>query len=292
MTSSRPSATAETLDATPEDLLAGIDRALKKGKTTPADARALLRDSGRLLEQRFLAGEPVTELVHHRATLVDRILSSLWRHMAPQLTDHVALVAVGGYGRGELHPASDVDIMLLLPQALPEGGAPALSDFVAALWDIGLEIGHSVRTVTQCREQAQADITVATTLMEARLIAGPRPLFEAMTESIATGKLWPSAAFFEAKRAEQRARHQRYDDTAYKLEPNVKGSPGGLRDIQMIGWVAKRHFGAKTLDQLVDHNFLTPGQLRLLVDGQSFLWRVRFALHILTGRREDRLLFD
>jgi [protein-PII] uridylyltransferase len=273
-------------------LLAGIDRKLQKGQISPADARAMLLDSGKILEQRFLAGVAVTQLVHLRSTLVDRILSSLWQHMAPQLGGDVALVAVGGYGRGELHPASDVDIMLLLPETLPEGGESALSDFVAALWDIGLEIGHSVRTVAQCHEQAEADITVATTLIEARLICGPRPLYDAMTESISPDKLWPSALFFEAKREEQRERHQRYDDTAYKLEPNVKGSPGGLRDIQMIGWVTKRHFGAKTLDELVDHGFLSPGQLRILIDGQEFLWRVRFALHILTGRREDRLLFD
>ena len=128
--------------------------------------------------------------------------------------------------------------------------------------------------------------------MESRLVIGPQPLFNAMKETIAPDKLWPSDEFFEAKREEQRERHTRYDDTAYKLEPNVKGSPGGLRDIQMIGWVAKRHFGVETLDELVDHKFLTPGQLRILHDGQAFLWRVRFALHVLTGRGEDRILFD
>ena len=174
----------------------------------------------------------------------------------------------------------------------PENGESVLSQFVTVLWDIGLEIGQSVRTIAQCHEQANADITVATTLMESRLIIGPKSLFDAMTKTIAPDKLWAPAKFFEAKREEQRARHSRYHDTAYKLEPNVKGSPGGLRDIQMIGWVAKRHFGVETLDELVDHKFLTPGQLRILHDGQAFLWRVRFALHILTGRREDRILFD
>ena len=290
MTSSRPGTTAT--EAMPEDLLAGIERTLLAAKTTPRDAQAMLRDSGRMLELRFAAGEPVAQLVRQRATLTDRILSSLWQNMAPQLTEDIALVAVGGYGRGELHPASDVDIMLLIPETLSEGGESALSDFVAALWDIGLEIGHSVRTVAQCHEQAEADITVVTTLIESRLICGPQPLFDALTEAIAADRLWPSAVFFEAKREEQRGRHKRYDDTAYRLEPNVKGSPGGLRDIQMIGWVANRHFGAKTLAELVNHKFLTPGQLRILIDGQTFLWRVRFALHILTGRREDRLLFD
>jgi len=113
-----------------------------------------------------------------------------------------------------------------------------------------------------------------------------------MKDAVAADKLWSSAEFFAAKRREQIARHHRYDDTAYKLEPNVKASPGGLRDIQMIGWVAKRHFGVAKLDELVEHNFLTPAQLQMLIDGQTFLWRVRFGLHVLTGRREDRLLFD
>jgi [protein-PII] uridylyltransferase len=124
------------------------------------------------------------------------------------------------------------------------------------------------------------------------LLAGPEPLFAALEDAVGPERIWPSAEFFAAKLKEQRARHLRYDDTAYKLEPNVKGSPGGLRDIQMIGWVAKRHFGARAIDGLVDRGFLTPGQLRALRDGQSFLWRVRFGLHVLTGRREDRLLFD
>jgi [protein-PII] uridylyltransferase len=163
---------------------------------------------------------------------------------------------------------------------------------VTALWDIGLEAGHSVRNLAQCREEASADLTVATTLMEARLLAGPEALFTAMQDIIAPDEMWPSDRYFEEKRKEQIVRHHRYHDTAYNLEPNVKGSPGGLRDIQMIGWVAKRHFGASTLAELVEHNFLSPGQLQRLEDGQAFLWRIRFALHILTGRREDRLLFD
>jgi [protein-PII] uridylyltransferase len=167
-----------------------------------------------------------------------------------------------------------------------------LSEFFTALWDIGLEIGHSVRTVSQCCQESADDITIATTLLEARLIDGPSALFEQMRQAISTAEIWPSDRFFEAKRAEQRTRHHRYDDTANKLEPNVKGSPGGLRDIQMIGWVAKRHFGVASLAELVAHKFLTPGQLKLLQDGQAFLWRVRYGLHVLTGRREDRLLFD
>ena len=239
---------------------------------------------------RFLAGDSVVDLVHSRARLIDDVLTGLWRgHIEPL---GAALVAVGGYGRGELHPYSDVDILLLLPDALPDNADEGLSAFVTALWDVGLEVGHSVRSVAQCGEEAAADLTVATTLMEARLLAGPAALFAAMQDAIAPDKMWPSDRFFEEKRKEQIVRHHRYHDTAYNLEPNVKGSPGGLRDIQMIGWVAKRHFGAANLAELVDHRFLTRGQLQRLEEGQAFLWRIRFALHILTGRREDRLLFD
>jgi [protein-PII] uridylyltransferase len=288
MTNTQSSVSADASD----DALAWLDGELHERELLPGDARALLDKSNTLLEERFLAGEPVARLVQLRAQLVDHVLTALWQHVAPELQTEVALVAVGGFGRGELHPWSDVDIMLLLPESLPTGGESAISDFVTMLWDIGLEIGQSVRTVSECHEQAKADITVVTTLIESRLICGPESLFEAMTESIAPDKMWPPAEFFEAKREEQRARHKRYDDTAYKLEPNVKGSPGGLRDIQMIAWVAKRQFDVETLDDLVDHHFLTPGQLRILSDGQAFLWKVRFALHILAGRREDRLLFD
>jgi [protein-PII] uridylyltransferase len=259
---------------------------------TQGSKRAALEAAGEDLKHRFLEGESVAGLVHERAKLVDMVIRDLWHEHAGDLANDVALVAVGGYGRGELHPSSDVDIMLLLPRRLDKSDSERISAFVTCLWDVGLEIGSSVRTVKQCLQEAKMDLTVATTLMEARLIDGPQPLFDEMAAAVSPDQIWPSNEFFAEKRKEQIARHHRYDDSAYKLEPNVKGSPGGLRDIQMIGWVAKRHFGCATLGELVEHNFLTPGQLSRLQDGQAFLWRVRFALHVLTGRREDRILFD
>jgi len=262
------------------------------GSNAPGASRTALEAASENLKERFLAGEAVVDLVHLRAVIVDQLLVHLWRTHANYCSGVASLLAVGGYGRGELHPGSDVDIMLLLPDDLPESCEPELSDFVTALWDVGLEIGHSVRTVDQCFEQASADLTVATTLIEARLLDGPTELFEAMQATIVPDRIWPSNEFFEAKRKEQIARHHRFHDTAYNLEPNVKSSPGGLRDIQMIGWIAKRHFGVETFDELVAHRFLTPGQVERLNAGQAFLWRVRFALHVLTGRREDRILFD
>ncbi len=275
-----------------DSAIAALDEVLGQAGNSITDIRQALVQANDDLVARFKQGQPVTDLVRLRAAIVDRVLISLWREHAGSLAETAALVAVGGYGRGELHPCSDVDVMLLLGKKLPADSEQILSSFLTSLWDIGLEVGHSVRTVKQCRQQAKDEITIATTLIEARLLDGPEPLFEEMTAAISVDKLWKSADFFEAKRREQIERHHRYDDTAYKLEPNVKGSPGGLRDIQMIGWVAKRHFGVRTLDELVQHNFLTPGQLQILNDGQAFLWRVRFGLHVLTGRREDRLLFD
>ena len=279
-------------DAASDPALGLLLRLLPDAYAGVSTCRRALEEAGRNLEERFRKGEPVGKLVRLRALVVDRLLTYLWRQHGAAIESSVALVAVGGYGRGELHPSSDVDIMLLRDDSLPAGAEAAISAFITALWDAGLEIGHSVRTVGQCRHEAEADVTVTTTLMEARLLAGPERLLDELAAAVGPDQVWPSAEFFAAKRKEQRARHLRYDDTAYKLEPNVKGSPGGLRDIQMIGWVAKRHFGARTLDELVDHGFLTPDQLRALYDGQAFLWRIRYALHLLTGRREDRLLFD
>jgi [protein-PII] uridylyltransferase len=261
-------------------------------KNEPGGARMALDLASENIAQRFHSGESVTKLVHLRAAVIDLLLIHLWRTHANYCAEVASLVAVGGYGRAELHPYSDVDILLLLPNDLPGSVEPELSDFITALWDVGLDIGHSVRTVPQCADEATKDLTVATTLIEARLVDGPAELFEEMQEVIAPERIWPPDKFFEGKRQEQITRHHQYHDTAYNLEPNVKGSPGGLRDIHMIGWVAKRHFGVQTLDELVQHDFLTPMQLQRLNEGQAFLWRVRFGLHILTGRREDRILFD
>jgi len=260
------------------------------GGLDSASTRDVLARADRELFDRFRAGEDTTTLVRLRAAIVDELVRALARRHA--LGPGIAVVAVGGYGRGELHPCSDVDLTLLVAEPPDEDATARIGRFVTDLWDAGIDLGHSVRTVEQCVREATADITVATTLMEARLIAGPEALFDAMAAAVAPPAVWPSDRFFAAKVEEQRARHRRYDDTAYKLEPNVKGSPGGLRDIQMIGWVAKRHFGAATTGELVRHGFLTRGQFERLQDGQAFLWRVRFALHMLTGRREDRLLFD
>jgi len=272
-------------------LLATLDAQLAAGAPPLVSFRNCLRQAAEQLRSAFYAQAPVEQLVKSRADLADAVLLRAWHHHLGD-TPELALVAVGGYGRGELHPASDIDVLVLVPEACFDPWRDQLVAFVTFLWDIGLEIGHSVRTVEDCEREARDDVTVATTLMEARLLTGSQQLYERMRGNTGPEEIWPAREFFAAKRQEQIQRHHRYHDTAYNLEPNIKGSPGGLRDIQMIGWVAKRHFGAETLDELVSHGFLTRKELRRLRAGQSFLWTVRFALHCLTGRREDRLLFD
>lgn len=254
--------------------------------------RQRLRESNAYFKQLFLQGIPARDLTPTRARLIDQALSQVWLRFFPAGTTGLALVAVGGYGRGELHPSSDIDIMILLEAAALANQRDALERFLTFLWDAGLEVGHSVRTLEDCVHEGAADITVATSLMESRLVTGCAALFERMRAVIGPDRIWPDAAFFEAKQQERRRRCQKHDTTAFNLEPNIKEGPGGLRDLHLLGWVAKRHFGASTLWELVRHGFLTAREYEELITHRDFLWQVRFALHVLTGRREDHLLFD
>ncbi len=244
----------------------------------------------RCLNEQFEAGKPIREIIYQRAWLIDQLLISAWHHHID--SDAMALIAVGGYGRGNLLPASDVDLMLLIKPRRKKILKSGIETFLAFLWDMGLEVGHSVRTVKDCIQEAKSDITVATNLMESRLITGNAALYETMVAMTGPKKVWPSRKFFAAKWKEQTARHHKFHDSENNLEPNVKEGPGGLRDIQMIGWVAKRHFDAERLRDLVKHDFLSQTEYDSLDRGHNFLWRVRYALHVISGRREDRLLFD
>ena len=245
-----------------------------------------------ILTERFNSGRAATELVHLHSALTDKLLSQAWKlFFNEKSTNNISLVAVGGYGRGELHPASDIDLLLLIKKPTNHLNE-SITQFITFLWDIGLEVGHSVRTVKECVVEAKKDITVATNIQESRLLIGSEKLFEEQKTKCSPKKIWPSDKFFQAKLEEQTKRHERFDDSAYNLEPNIKEGPGGLRDIQMIGWVAKRHFGVDTLEQLISHGFLTKEEYNDLHEGQAFLWRVRYGLHLINNRREDRLLFD
>lgn len=257
-----------------------------------ADFKRLIQTNNEELNKRFEADAPIAELLAAKARFVDSLLTSCWKQFLGNLADRLALVAVGGYGRGELFPHSDVDILILLDSENPAPYREPIEALSRFLWDIGLKPGQSVRTVADCAAAAAEDQTIMTSLMESRLIYGRAELFDAMKEATGPDRFWASNEFFQAKMAEQQCRYAKYHDTAYNLEPNVKEGPGGLRDIQVIAWVIKRHYNAATLYELVEHGCLTESEYAELMAAQQFLWRIRFALHILTGRCEDRLLFD
>jgi len=269
-----------------------FDKQLSSSGDPLAQFRNTLHEANNTQRESFLNGATATELVLQRALVIDKLLVRAWMNFFKNSDYDIALVAVGGYGRGELHPYSDIDLLILLEEDKHTKYQHQIENFLSFLWDIGLNVGHSVRTILECVQLAKDDITIVTTLMESRLLIGPHQLFETMRKQTGPDHIWPSREFFESKLKEQIIRHHKYHDTSYNLEPNVKEGPGGLRDIQVIGWVAKRHFGATTLKDLLDHDFLTETEYQTLVTCQGFLWQIRFALHILTNRSEDRLLFD
>ncbi|MBM7334746.1 [protein-PII] uridylyltransferase [Alloalcanivorax marinus] len=271
----------------PDQLLAALRDSEQPGQR----ARAFLEEGQARLDQAF-DQVPIAELVHGRARLVDRVLVAAWSLFELDGFQDVALVAVGGYGRGELHPHSDVDLMVLFRATPARDACSALEGFVAFLWDIGLETGHSVRTLDECEALAGQDITVATNIMEARTLAGDDRVRQALSERTGPDRMWPTDRFFAAKWEEQTARHRKYNDTEYNLEPDLKNAPGGLRDVQMIAWVAKRHFGGDSLEALVEAGFITRTEFDAVSRCLDYLWRVRWQLHSLTGRNENRLLFD
>ena len=252
--------------------------------------KAACDNAATYLDEAFHQEQDIGELLKLRAAFVDELLRCCWE-MFEWDAAQLALIAVGGYGRGELHPHSDIDLLILLGEGADDV-QEQIEKFITLLWDVKLDIGHSVRTLAECEEAAREDITVATNMMESRLITGAGELLEELGTRVDKSRMWPSQEFFRAKWQEQKQRHAKYADTEYNLEPNVKGSPGGLRDIQMIGWIALREYGVSDPAALLEQGFLTEDELNILRNGRNFLWRVRWALHSLTGREEDRLLFD
>lgn len=254
------------------------------------DICLLSQDFTEWLKDIFIDSD-ISDLLSARAVFVDAILKKLWcQHHLDEF--QISLVAVGGYGRGELHPQSDVDILLLTQAEINLELEEKISCFITQLWDIKLDIGHSVRSIKECLKQVVKDVTVATNLMEMRQISGNETLTQQLMPLLNEDVFWTSEKFFIAKCKEQENRHQQYRGAAYTLEPNLKANPGGLRDIQTIAWVAKRHFSADSFEELVEHNYLYPNEFFELLESQDYLWRMRFALHFVAGRNENRLLFD
>jgi [protein-PII] uridylyltransferase len=254
--------------------------------------REAIQNASTILDERYRQNKNILDIVTGRAWLIDQILRFAWNSVQWAHETNISLVAVGGYGRGELHPYSDIDLLILTRRSRNAKYAGSITQFLTLLWDIGLEIGHSVRSVRQCKVEAIKDITVATALMESRVLVGPADLQTAMLKATNSRSVWPIKKFLRAKWDEQIERHNKDYDIDYALEPNVKTSPGGLRDIQTIAWVTNRHFGAKSFHDLVELDFITLAEEITIDEGQQFLWKLRYGLHLLAGHREDRLLFD
>ena len=258
--------------------------------------RALYREQKTAMLDGLRAGGAGTRGIRGALTrlagLTDAALRSLWQ--ANGFGGDLALLAVGGYGRGELFPYSDVDVLLLLPDAADPARDTALRQrieaFIGQCWDIGLEIGSSVRTVPECLSVAQGDVTVQTALLEARLIVGNRRLFKGFQARFSAQL--DALDFFSAKRLEMRQRHAKYEDTPYALEPNIKESPGGLRDLQIILWTARAAGIGGRWEDLHRAGLVTTHELRQLRHNEALLSAIRSRLHLIAARREDRLVFD
>ncbi len=240
------------------------------------------------LRETYALNNDATALLRNRCRKVDIVLTKLW--IGLDFPSTLALAAVGGYGRGELYPASDIDLLILLPQEPDPALQERLEKLIGHFWDIGLEIGHSVRTIPECLNEAASDITVQTALLEARLLTGNKKLFATFDKRL-RGNLDP-LIFFERKRLEQQERYLRYHETPYSLEPNFKEAPGGLRDLQVIFWVTQAAGYGKTWDELARHGILSHEGVEQARHCENYLQHLRIRLHLMLGRREDRLLFD
>ncbi len=252
-----------------------------------AEIRQSLRTARLSLQQDYERHAQPSRLLRAHARLVDEHLRAVWRILA--LPPNLALVAVGGYGRSELYPKSDIDLLILLAGEPDAALQQCLQELVSLLWDIGLEVGHSTRTVAQCLAES-ADVTVQTNLLEARLITGADYLFEEMRGAL-TQHL-DHRTFYLAKQQEQERRYARFIDTDYNLEPNLKESPGGLRDLHSVLWISRACGLGDTWCDLARAGMISRLEARAIARHEALLQTLRIRLHYLAGRREDRLLFD
>jgi [protein-PII] uridylyltransferase len=256
-----------------------------------------LQDGFLALKLNFAKNPNITYLFKQHCKLIDKLLVQLWAEL--HVDASCCLIAVGGYGRGELYPHSDIDLLILVPEQSQDNTklSREIELLIGSMWDLGLNVGHSVRSLSECIIEAQKDITVQTNLLESRLLSGDGALYQQFLKD--AHKLADPTAFFEAKIKEQDQRYAKYNDTAYNLEPNIKESPGGLRDLHMIAWLARTlnlnsnsRSGGNIWNLLTRHHVISAKEARLIRFHEKKLQFIRIHLHFLSNRREDRLLFD
>src|SRR3569623_601586 len=253
--------------------------------------RQWLGDVDRSLADAFREGAPAEALVRARAAAVRKLLALVWLAIVGE-SPALALFAVGGFGRGELFPQSDVDLLVLCEEPPAGSLARSLETLFTCLWDLGLKPGHALRTLAQCRELAGKDLTVYTSLLDAERIGGSAQVDAEFAALVLDARVCSRDRFFLDKREEQAQRFARFNDTAYNLEPNLKEGPGGLRNLHLMEWLGKKLFGARRLADMVDYGLLGSAELDALAAARLAMWRIRFALRLLARRPEERLLFD
>ncbi len=257
---------------------------------TPSAVK-IQRENLKQFEKTHFSQIAVNDLIANRTLFCDQLLIDLWRRFQLEQSA-LALIAVGGYGRQEMFPLSDLDFLILSEQKITAEQEQKISEYVQFLWDCGFDVGHSVRTLAECEQEGRNDISIATNLLESRYLCGNQSLFQQLNDILGRADFWSIDAFFHAKMAEKAERYQRYHNTSYNLEPDLKYSPGGLRDLHLIYWIALRHANVKTLQEILESGFIYPEEYDLLRKSQQFLFKVRFALHLILKRYDNRLLFD
>ena len=281
----------ETLPAGPQQrsaILAELKQALTVGR---AEVR-------RRFEEEAATG---TVTVRSEAYLVDQLIRSVYDHVSerlyplanPSTGERLSLVAVGGYGRGELAPQSDIDLLFLLPYKLTPRSEQVIEEILYLLWDMGFKVGHSTRSVAECVRLAKGDITICTSLLEARWLWGDQALYRELRQRFQKDvQAGGGAKFIEAKLAERKLRHDRFGGSRYALEPNIKEGKGGLRDLQTLFWIAKFLYNVDDISTLVQRKVFTAKEVRIFDKAQNFLWSLRCHMHYISGRADERLTFD
>jgi len=266
----------------------------KDGSLPIQPFKKAIKDALEQLKSNQNQGVSAADLVDKYTWMIDQLTTIAWQHHVESFGKDIdaELVAVGGYGRGELHPYSDVDLLILLKKENYDSAQNLIENFLRFMWDIGLEIGHSVRSVKDCIKEARGDITIMTNLLEARHLDGNQSLLTSVDEKIRGPRTWAPDKFFAGKYGEQEQRQEQYQGTAYSLEPNIKESPGGLRDIQTILWVYNRHYGVRSFKEMNEQGLIDNIEYNMLIRARNILWKMRSGLHLITNRHEDRLLFD